>query len=197
MTKAELRKKALAQRNNLSAPDYRKACDRLLAGFRTLNFEKVNCVHFFLPISERKEPDTFLLIDWLKTVYPHIQVAVSKADFSNHTMTTHPYEGRDKLVVNAYGIPEPATDLVLNLEPDLIIVPLLAFDMEGHRLGYGKGFYDRFLHDKKAQKVGLSFFGPVSEIIDVHLNDVKLDRCITPKAVFAFFNNQDSRKLNA
>ena len=70
--------------------------------------------------------------------------------------------------------------------PDLVIVPLLAFDKKGYRVGYGKGFYDRFLQNSKTLKIGLSFFAPTEEIIDVHLNDVRLDKCITPAGIIEF-----------
>ena len=73
--------------------------------------------------------------------------------------------------------------------PNLIIVPILAFDKYKYRLGYGKGFYDIFLDKcrKDTLKIGLSFFGAEEEpITDVHENDVKLDYCITPGKVYAF-----------
>jgi 5-formyltetrahydrofolate cyclo-ligase len=70
----------------------------------------------------------------------------------------------------------------------MVIVPLLAFDKKGYRVGYGKGFYDRFLANIETQKVGLSFFEPIEEINDVHLNDIRLDQCITPNGIINFKN---------
>ena len=67
--------------------------------------------------------------------------------------------------------------------PDMVLVPLLAFDKKGYRVGYGKGFYDRFLQNIETQKIGLSLFEVIDEINDVHLNDIRLDKCITPNGI--------------
>ena len=71
---------------------------------------------------------------------------------------------------------------------DLIIVPLLAVDAQGHRVGYGKGFYDRFLSKCRPDclKVGLNYFEPDERIVDVGEHDIKLDACVTPTEVFCF-----------
>ena len=67
---------------------------------------------------------------------------------------------------------------------------LLAFDIEGHRVGYGKGYYDRFLKltNNSTLKIGLSCFDPITKIQDIDDNDVKLDYCVTPKQVHKFNN---------
>lgn len=88
---------------------------------------------------------------------------------------------------NAFGIAEPiGTELVQPEEIDLVIIPMLAFDRKGNRVGYGKGYYDRFLCRcrRDCLKVGLSFFDPVDEISDVHPGDVRLDMCLTPERIF-------------
>lgn len=185
MTKAAQRKEALAQRMTLSDAEYHARCHRLLEHFKTLDFKEVKAIHIFLPIKEKKEADTFLMIDWLLQSHPEISILVPKADFSSHTMTSHRYPGRENLRLNTYGIPEPQNEKS-GLKADLIVVPLLAFDEQGHRLGYGKGFYDRFLQGQKAKKVGLSFFEALPEIRDVHVNDIRLDYCITPDRVVNF-----------
>jgi 5-formyltetrahydrofolate cyclo-ligase len=69
---------------------------------------------------------------------------------------------------------------------DAIIVPLLCFDARGFRVGYGKGFYDKFLSECRTDclKIGFSYFAPVAEISDAQDFDVKLDYCITPEEIF-------------
>jgi 5-formyltetrahydrofolate cyclo-ligase len=69
---------------------------------------------------------------------------------------------------------------------DLVIVPLLAFDKYGNRVGYGKGFYDRFLSKCRSNviKVGVSFFEPADRITDINPLDIRLDYCITPTRVW-------------
>jgi 5-formyltetrahydrofolate cyclo-ligase len=69
-----------------------------------------------------------------------------------------------------------------------VFIPLLAFDKSGHRVGYGAGYYDRFLSKCKPDclKVGLSFFEPVDEISDADEFDVKLNHCVTPSKIWTF-----------
>ncbi|MFT7351177.1 MAG: 5-formyltetrahydrofolate cyclo-ligase [Flavobacterium sp.] len=71
---------------------------------------------------------------------------------------------------------------------DVVFVPLLAFDLQGNRVGYGKGFYDKFLANCKPTtiKIGISFFEAEEKISDVFAKDVKLDYCITPEKVYSF-----------
>ena len=70
----------------------------------------------------------------------------------------------------------------------MVFVPLLAFDLKGHRVGYGKGFYDNLLASCKPEtiKVGFSFFDAEAEIEDVFSGDIPLDYCVTPKQVYKF-----------
>ena len=70
----------------------------------------------------------------------------------------------------------------------MVLVPLLAFDTKGYRVGYGKGFYDRFLSKIDVKKVGISLFEAVECIADVHEDDIRLDLCITPKQIYSFVN---------
>jgi len=64
----------------------------------------------------------------------------------------------------------------------------LAFDEKGNRIGYGKGFYDRFLNECKKDviKVGLSFFEATTTIEDTNANDIPLDFCVTPEKIYRF-----------
>ena len=73
-------------------------------------------------------------------------------------------------------------------EIDLVLVPLLAFDQEGYRVGYGKGYYDKFLSQCREDviKIGLSFFEPVDAISDINQFDMSLNYCVTPQQVYDF-----------
>jgi 5-formyltetrahydrofolate cyclo-ligase len=70
----------------------------------------------------------------------------------------------------------------------VVFVPLLAFDKKGHRVGYGKGFYDRFLSDCKPEtiKIGLSFFEAEESISAILPSDIRLDFCVTPTEIIVF-----------
>jgi 5-formyltetrahydrofolate cyclo-ligase len=90
---------------------------------------------------------------------------------------------------NQYGIPEPTAGIEVTSDMiDVVFVPLLAFDKKGNRVGYGKGYYDRFLAGCRNDviTIGLSFFPPVLSIDDIDFFDKKLDFCITPECVYAF-----------
>lgn len=184
--KSELRKQALAQRKSLSEEQAALLSEALLAAFKTLDFSKIKSVHLFLPILRHNEPNTFLIIDWLQANYQLIDIVVPKADFETHTMSNYVFNSSTILKNNHYDIPEPQNAIPFTGVPDMVLVPLLAFDQKGYRVGYGKGFYDRFLQNISTQKIGLSFFEPVAQINDVHLNDIRLDKCITPNKIYSF-----------
>lgn len=186
MFKAQIRKQSLQQRNSLTESDRAGLSRKLLEGFKTLDFSKTKSIHVFLPIAVKKEPNTFLMIDWLLQYHPEIEIIVPKTDFESNGMSHHVYLAKEDLILNAYQIPEPKTAKLTNTQPDMVLVPLLAFDKRGYRIGYGKGFYDRFLQNLQTQKIGLSFFDAITEINDVHLYDVRLDKCITPRGIVEF-----------
>jgi 5-formyltetrahydrofolate cyclo-ligase len=120
-------------------------------------------------------------------------VLISKSDFETREMTHYLLTDETIIKKNAYNIPEPVDDPeasgeVPDSKIDVVFVPLLAFDKCGHRVGYGKGFYDRFLSKCKTDVVtiGLSFFEAKDEILDVNPNDFALNYCVTPLKVYQF-----------
>lgn len=186
MKKAELRKAALNQRKALSAAESIGLSQQLLTHFTRIDLSGVGLIHCFLPIRQKNEPDTFLIIDWLREHHPDIRIVVPKADFETAMMTHHFYHNPEDLELSPFNIPEPKGGEAHTGDVDLVLVPLLAFDAKGYRVGYGKGFYDRFLEGSAAQKIGLSFFSEPVIIDDVHENDIRLDQCITPAGLLDF-----------
>lgn len=186
MTKTQIRRIVKGQRALLSIEQIAVYSQELLHHFALLDFSLLKTIHVFLPIEEKNEPDTFLFIDWLQENHPDIKILVPKADFETALMQHYVYEGRDGLEKNLYNILEPVKGEIYEGAIDLVLVPLLAFDLQGYRVGYGKGFYDRFLTGLDTQKMGLSFFEPVDRIVDVDEYDVRLDACITPLQVYSF-----------
>lgn len=184
--KSTIRKQVLEQRKALTEDEFLVSNQLLLAQFKTLDFSDITSIHVFLPIVRKREPDTYLMINWLQENHPQIRIVVSRANFKDHSMSHHPFSKED-LLENAYHIPEPQTTTLFEGEIDMVLVPLLAFDQNGFRVGYGKGFYDRFLSGIETVKVGVSLFEVQDEdISDVHGDDVRLDLCITPKDVYQF-----------
>lgn len=195
MRKADLRKQALRQRNSLGEQELAELNKKLLERFKTLDFSNVKSLHIFLPILRHKEPNTWPLIDWLRRQHPEIKIIVPKADFESNLMSHFHYQGQSDLALNRFGIPEPQNADAFEGTPDMVLVPLLAFDERGYRVGYGKGFYDRFLENLDTQKIGLSFFDAAAQINDVHLNDIRLDKCITPDRIIDFTLNNHGKGL--
>jgi 5-formyltetrahydrofolate cyclo-ligase len=186
MTKSELRKRSIERRKTLTAAELHDLSLRLLDNFKKFDLSAINTIHIFLPIKEKQEPDTFLIIDWLKATHPNVKIIVPKADFKSLSMSHHLLSDHQDLQKNIFNILEPQTAVVHTGDIDLVLVPLLAFDLRGYRVGYGKGFYDRFLRGIETIKLGLSLFEPVEEITDPDAYDVPLDCCITPSGRFNF-----------
>lgn len=143
--------------------------------------------HLFLSIVEKKEIDTDYLLQVLAGKDKNI--VLSKSDFKSGEMQHYLLTDNTVLRVNSYGIPEPQEGIqILEIQLDVVFVPLLAFDEQGNRVGYGKGFYDRFLQNCRPDviKVGLSFFEAEPNIEDVSTQDIALDYCVTPNKIYAF-----------
>lgn len=88
------------------------------------------------------------------------------------------------LTVGAYGIYEPKTEEIFQGEIDLIIVPAVCYNKKGYRIGYGKGYYDRFLRDNSAQTVGLCYESCITDIDFQNDYDIKVDYIATEKAMY-------------
>lgn len=190
MTKAELRKIYLQKRLALDDVEYVQLNLNICKNFfADINLTGINTVHLFLPIAKNKETDTWPIIEKIKTQYPQIRISIPRINGQTAALENFFFEGHEQLKENAWGISQPQHGIPVQPEEiDMVIVPLLACDQQGHRVGYGKGFYDKFLSICKAEclKVGLSFFQPVEKIDDVTPMDVSLNYCVTPFEVYHF-----------
>lgn len=152
-----------------------------------VNKKKIKSCHTFLPINRNNELNTWPLVEELHKA--DVEVVLSVSDFSSLTMRHFIYSPEIKFQLNKFDIPEPinAADAdTTNLE--MILIPLLAADKNGNRIGYGKGFYDRLLADLPSGllKVGVNL-APLFDRFDFkESHDVKLDLCITPFKTYYF-----------
>ena len=188
-TKAQLRKTYTAKRQALLATECAALNLQLLEQFKKLALQEVGYVHIFRSIKDRNEPDTDAIIQWLKTSHRHITLVYPKANFTTGTMQGLADDDGLEMENNKFGIPEPLSGTLVDpAQIDVVIVPMLAYDKQGYRVGYGKGFYDRFLADCKpsAQFIGLSFFEPEEIIDDIDQHDIALHKCITPTSIIGF-----------
>jgi len=186
MNKKEIRKLYLAKRLALTDHEYGILNQKLFDQFKKTDFNTIGSVLFYLPIAKRREPDTSLLVNWLKVTHPKIKIAYPRVDFETLSMTCYWDDGALQLTTNQWGIPEPLSGNIAGVAAlDMLIVPLLAFDKLGYRVGYGKGFYDRFMAQCKpdARFTGLSFFEPVEAIDDIDQYDVRMHQCVMPGEV--------------
>ena len=178
LTQEEIEDKSLAIANQLlrmdTVPSGRLVWDKLY-------------YHLFLTIEEQKEINTEYILQILAG--KDKEIVISKCDFTTLGMTHFLLTDNTKIKKNSYNVPEPVDGLeVPDAKIDVVFVPLLAYDKQGNRVGYGKGFYDNFLSKCKPEtiKIGLSFFPPEEKIDDVSESDVKLDFCVTPDRIISF-----------
>jgi len=143
--------------------------------------------HLFLTIKHLKEVETEPLMGIL--FGKDKNVVVPKSNISTCEMTHYLLTDNTTIKPNIWNIPEPQNGVEIQTDQiQVVFVPLLAFDSTGHRVGYGKGFYDLFLKScPKAIKIGLSFFDAVDKIEDKTKNDIPLDYCVTPTQIYHFF----------
>jgi 5-formyltetrahydrofolate cyclo-ligase len=157
--------------------------------FGSIDMSAVRVLHCFVSIEHLGEVDTRPIFQRIWNDFSEIQTVVPRIDRTTDQLESLRY-GRDvELALNRWQIHEPVHDeRVEPFEIDIVVVPLLCFDERGHRVGYGKAYYDRFLAKTRSdcQKIGLCVFPPVDEITDANELDVKLDLCITPEKIYRF-----------
>jgi len=192
MTKTELRTIFREKRASLS-PNEMQAKSRDIATrfFATFDPTTIAVIDIFIPILKLSEVDTSLIYKALWRSFPNIVTTAPRIDHVNGQLDHLAFNANTAFVENKWGISEPVSDVrVPEIAIDMTLVPLLCFDLSGHRVGYGKGFYDRFLSRCRAdvRKVGLSYFEPVEQIEDIDQHDVRLDDVVTPDEVYDFPN---------
>jgi 5-formyltetrahydrofolate cyclo-ligase len=188
-TKAALRQHYLTQRRRLSPDALEQGSLAIAQAFLSLpRLSDGQTVHIFLPILAQNEVNTWLLIKQLRQHYPNIQIAVSRSDFAHNTLQHFLLTPETPLLHNRWGIPEPPITAppIAVTALDWIVLPLLCFDQRGYRVGYGKGFYDRFLAECRpdAQKVGVALFPPIAAISDIHQHDIAMDFCLQHQRIW-------------
>ena len=144
-----------------------------------------NFFHIFLPIKEKNEVDTYPLLNRIKEKNKKIIIPKINGFNLNHYL----FDNNISIKKNHFGIPEPLNGIKVKINLiEVVFVPLIIADKFGNRVGYGKGYYDRFLKkcDKEIIKVGLCFFDVIEKIVDITANDIKLNYCVTPNKIIKF-----------
>lgn len=187
MNKKDLRSKYKTLRQQLSAEAIEDKSLAIANRLLSLDVWEKTYFHLFLTIEEQKEVDTEFILQILAG--KDKEIVVSKSDFETREMTHYLLTDNTKFRKNEYNIFEPVDGLEVPVSKiDVVFVPLLAYDKNGNRVGYGKGFYDNFLAKCREDviKIGLSFFEPEESIEDVFATDIRLDYCVTPFGINNF-----------
>lgn len=188
MTKAELRKYYMDKRLAMSPKQLEDASERICHNaFKNFQLEKQK-VSLFLPIERKKEINTYKI--WEKALSFDAQVASPRVNAKTNELKHILFESKDQLELSPYGIPEPKKGRIVAAEHfDIVFVPLLAIDKKGNRVGYGKGYYDRFLKkcSPRCMFIGLHHFDEIENTVDdLVYTDIRLNACITPEKVYRF-----------
>ena len=189
MLKKIVRKEYLDKRKKLSKEEVAEKTIAVVNHFIKMGFPPVQYLLSHSPMVERNEFDVSLCECVVKEKCPAVTIALPKIDQKKFSMQLYVLDTKDSLVKNKLGMLEPANgESIAPTLMDMVFVPLLAFDNRGYRIGYGKGFYDRFLLQCRpdAVKYGFSFFEAVDEIKDIDEFDVPLNFCITPSRIYEF-----------
>ena len=187
MNKKELRIKYKLLRNQLSENEIEEKSIAIANALIKLPIWNKTYFHVFLSILEQKEIQTEFILHLLAG--KDKEIVISKTDFSAISMTHYLLTDNTTIRKNKFNVPEPEDGIeVPNSKIEVVFVPLLAFDEKGNRVGYGKGFYDKFLSECNAEtiKIGLSFFEAESIISEISELDIKLDYCVTPDSTYSF-----------
>jgi 5-formyltetrahydrofolate cyclo-ligase len=193
MKKSEIREIALAERKSWTQQDFELKNVQLLN--QIIEFVKPLPRNLMLMSFQSMEHQREVLTSPIHSLlinepYYH-QLIFSKVEKNTSQLIPYLTDKKTIFVRSDWGILEPTEETSVRLNPkdiDVVFIPLLAVDTQGHRVGYGKGFYDRFLAQVKPDviKIGLSLEEPIEPIEDLNPYDIALDFAITPDATYRF-----------
>jgi 5-formyltetrahydrofolate cyclo-ligase len=193
--KKELRTELLQKRMELSPEKVTLYSRQIFERWRNrFSLKRVGFFHVFQSMPQKHEVQTKDFMDFVRERHPQVHLVVPVVDNINKVLR-HAYVHEDvEMRVNRWGIPEPhmAVDFIHPMQMDVVIVPLLGFDDRGHRLGYGAGYYDRFLALTRpaCMKVGLCFeCGHLSKPLPSEPHDIPLDFVVTENTIIRFNPN--------
>ncbi len=188
MTKTEIRKLLRQKRMDLPPNEKDRLEDLMLIQFQSLHLDIPDTIMTFSPIENYNEYNPILIEEYCFFKNPAAILIYPVTNFKENSLIPVATKEDTIFEVNDYNINEPVNgEPLLSISIQLMLVPLLAFNENGYRVGYGKGFYDKLIADcsHKMVKIGFSFFEHV-EIEDIHELDKKLDYCITPLKIYQF-----------
>lgn len=187
MKKSELRKLIKANRKKISKEEVKLYSDSIIEHLIEAFEFQDRMVNLFLPIRKFNEIDLTTLKDKVETLGG--KLCINRSDFEMFELSPILWDDQVIIKKNHFGIPEPINGFGLKLEDiDIVLVPLLAFTKEGHRLGYGKGFYDRFLSKTAANciHIGICHSDETYRIDDIDEKDIAMKYLVSPEGLRTF-----------
>ncbi|MGY8945814.1 MAG: 5-formyltetrahydrofolate cyclo-ligase [Flavobacteriales bacterium] len=187
MNKKDLRQLYKNKRNSLDKSEVDNLSLDIANKCLTLDIWKNENYHVYFPIEKQNEIDSKLIIQIIQGKDKN--VILPKINLKDNNMMNYLLTDSTLFKVNKSGISEPISGIEIKSDQlDVVFIPLLSFDKSGHRVGYGGGYYDKFLEkcSNNCIKIGLSFFDPVDRIEGIVLSDVKMNHCITPSKIYNF-----------
>lgn len=189
-TKQQLRVLYKNKRLALSLSQRDKLEDLMLIQFQQLAFTIPNTIFTYAPFEKMAEYNPQLIIEYCQFKNPALQIFYPVIDENNttvmHSVLVH---ANTIFATDKFGIAAPTHGYIASAtEIEMVIVPLLAFNAVGNRVGYGKGYYDKFLAScaPSCIKIGCTYFDEVEVIEDVNQYDIPLDMVITPYSIHHF-----------
>jgi 5-formyltetrahydrofolate cyclo-ligase len=194
LTKAALRRAALARRQAFTSAEVDERSQQLASQlFAHFPVAQWRWLHVFLPLARKNEPDTWPLIHRIWAEHLPVRLAAPVVQPDGISLKHYELTPTTPLQASRWGIPEPVASPATEVAPvqlDAVLVPLLACDQQGQRVGYGGGFYDRFLAECRPGTlfIGLNILDdePVATLADVLPTDVPLHACLKPGGVWNF-----------
>ena len=185
MTKAEARKYYRNLRKQLSKDEIIELSEQIFQHIKQIDFSAAQTFHIFLPIEKNNEINTYPIIDWLFQQQKNVVLPLVVGDNRINCQVKKGFETK----LNPLLIPEPIQySEIDSSEIDVIFIPMFVADKKGNRVGYGGGYYDKFLARCKpdSKKIGLTYFRPIEHIDDAYFGDFPLDLCISPERIESF-----------
>jgi len=180
------RTKFQAFRMKLLKKEIDSLSDKIFSLVKKLPINKKETFHLFISSEEKREVETKRILSYLYSLNKIVATSKILADKDlMHILINK----KTRFVENRFKILEPdSTKEILPAEIEVVFIPLLCFDKHGNRVGYGGGYYDRFLTKTRRSclKIGLSFFEPVDFIEGISKTDITLDMCVTPEKLYNF-----------
>ncbi len=181
--KKVIRKKLRKKRRDISDTDFSKWSDKIISKLKgQREYKTARIIHAYVSMNDRREVNTHSLIR--EILHEPKQLVVPVTQFNSGNLRHFYLESYNKLKRNKWGVLEPEDGEECPVEKiELVIIPMVGGDEQGYRIGYGGGFYDRFLENITCPKIGLCFEQNMVDELPTEPFDARLDKIITEKRI--------------